>query len=305
MFGRATHLPGLTASSTLPAAMSSATPIAFFNGQYLPKSEVRISPDDRGFLFADGVYEVVRSYRGQLFAIEAHRDRLQRSLAAVRIEWPESERLPHIAAELIRRNCLADAEATVYVQVTRGVAPRHHPFPDPPTPPSVYACASPMEPASEREDDGLHVILVPDIRWARCDIKSVALLPNVLAAQQAREAGADEAIFVRDGVVTEGTRTNVAIVKGGTLVTHPTDHHILPGITRSVVLELCAELGIPVQEVPFTVEDLRSADELLIIGTTKEVAPAVMADGQRIGQGRPGPVARRLAAAYRDRVAHR
>lgn len=283
--------------------MTNPTPIAYFNGRYLPKDEVCISPDDRGFLFADGVYEVIRSYRGKLFAAEAHLARLRRSMAAVRLEWAAVEELPTIARELIVRNQLEQAEASIYLQVTRGAAPRHHPFPPPETPPTVYAAINALEPHPERTEGGLHIILVPDIRWGRCDIKSIALLPNVLAAQAACDAGADEAVFVRDGIVTEGTRTNVAIVRAGTLLTHPTDHRILPGITRGIVLELCAELGIPVRETHYSADDLRAADEVLIIGTTKEVSPAVVVDGQAIGNGRPGPIGQRLLAAFQDRVA--
>ncbi len=283
--------------------MATFPSVAYFNGQYLPKDDVCLSPDDRGFLFADGVYEVVRSYRGKLFAADAHLRRLRRSLGAVRLEWADCDQFPQIAAELVRRSGLADAEATVYLQVTRGVAPRHHPFPEPPPPPTVYATAKPIEAESEHEQDGLRIILVPDIRWGRCDIKSVALLPNVLAAQEAREAGADEAVFVREGLVTEGTRTNVAIVRQGALLTHPTDHRILPGITRAMVLELCHELGIAAHERPFTADELRNAEEVLIIGTTKEVSGAVMVDGQPVSDGQPGPVTRRLAAAYADLVA--
>jgi D-alanine transaminase len=276
--------------------------ITYFNGQLLPKESVHISPDDRGFVFADGVYEVIHVYRGQLFATEQHLRRLANSLSEVRIAWPDIQRLPAIARELVKVNGLDQSDGLVYVQITRGVAPRLHPFPDESVPPTVYATASPVEPVPEHWERGIKVILVPDIRWGRCDIKSLALLSNVLAAQEAKERGADEAIFVRDGVITEGARTNVAAVVDGVLVTHPRDHRILPGITRNVVLELCQHLGIPVRESPLAVIDLPRVEELMILGTTKEVTPVVRVDEITIGDGLPGPIAQRLERAYRDLI---
>ncbi len=277
--------------------------IVYFNGRFLPKEQVHVSPDDRGFLFGDGVYEVLHAYSGRLFKAEEHFRRLGRSLSELRIGGVEAESLHEVAGELLRCNGLEEGQASLYVQVTRGVAPRKHAFPEPGTPPTVYLSASPFRPAPEKWEQGVKVILVPDTRWARCDIKAVSLLPNVLASQQAREQGAEEAIFVRDGVVTEGAHTNLLAVLDGRLLTHPLDHHILPGITRAVVLDLCQELGIPAHELPIRQEELQAAEELFIVGTTTEIAPVVQVEGWRVGDGRPGPITRALQRAFREVVA--
>src|SRR5690606_30293842 len=188
-----------------------------------------------------------------------------------------------IARRLAQENGLADG--TCYLQVTRGAAPRRHAFPAPGTPPTVYACTYPLSAAPERWARGVGVHLVPDERWARCDVKSTALLANVLANQAAQEAGAEEAVFVRDGLVTEGSHTNVAAVFGGRVVTHPEGPRILSGVTRAVVLRLCAELGVPVEERPVPAADLARADEVLLTSTTSEVLPVVAADGRPVGAG--------------------
>ena len=280
--------------------------IVYFNGQYTAKEDVRVSPDDRGFTFGDGAYEVIRAYGGRLFRGEDHVGRLARSLGELRIEAPVLRGpggIAQVAAELIERNGLAGGDAAVYVQVTRGVAPRKHAFPPPGTPPTVYLAASPFQPAPDAWQNGVGVILVPDIRWARCDIKAVALLPSVLASQQAAERGAEEAVFVRDGLITEGAHTNVCAVLDGVLVTHPATNLILDGITRRVVLGLCAGLGIPTGEEPIPADDLLAAAEVMILGTTTEIKPVVRVDGRQVADGRPGPVTRRLQAAFRALVA--
>jgi D-alanine transaminase len=276
--------------------------IVYFNGRFVAKEKVKVSPDDRGFLFADGVYEVIRVYRGRLFKLDEHMARLRRSLDGVRIPRQAAEKLPAVIEEVMDRNRLGRAEATVYIQITRGVAPRKHPFPEPAAEPTVYVAPSPVKAKPGHGPAGASAILAPDIRWTRCDIKSVALLPNVLANQRARECGAEEALFVRDGVVTEGTHTNVCAVFGGELVTHPLTNHILAGITRGVVLDLCQELGLPHREAPILEEDLKNAEELMIIGTTTEVTPVIRLNGRKVGSGKPGPVARRLKQAF-DAVA--
>lgn len=276
--------------------------IVFFDGQFLPKDEVRISPDDRGFLFGDGVYEVVRVCGGRPFLMGEHLRRLRYSLGEVRISLTQVETLHDIARELIRRNDLAQGEASIYIQVTRGVAPRNHAFPTEPTAATLYVTASPFLPRPEKWEAGVAVILVPDIRWARCDVKSLALLPNVLASQAAKEQGAEEAIFVRDGFLTEGAHTNVCAVIEGDVVTHPATNRILAGITRGLVLELCAELGIPYRERPIAADALGAAQEMMILGTTTEIMPVVEVDGRPVGDGRPGPVTRQLQGAFRARV---
>jgi D-alanine transaminase len=276
--------------------------IAYFNGRFCPKDEVRISPDDRGFVFADGVYEVIRVYGGRVFALEAHRARLARSLREVRLDWAGAGDLDGIVATLLEANGLSGSDALVYLQVTRGVAPRHHAFPPPGTPPTVYGSAVRYEAPHGRVDEGFAAILVPDIRWGRCDIKSIGLLANVLAACRAEERGASEALFVRDGVLTEGTRTNLAAVIDGALVTHPLTTHVLPGITRAVALDLARDLGIPVVERPILETEVGGVEELLLLGTTMEVAAVTHLDGRAVRDGHPGPVARRLQAAMLEHV---
>ena len=274
--------------------------IVYFNGHFIPKEDVKISPDDRGFLFADGVYEVIRSYDGRLFKAENHLNRMDRSLRELRIDGPDEESLRDIAEKLIPYNHFGDGDAVLYIQITRGVAPRRHSFPDKETRPTIYACPSPLQPPEEKWESGVKVILVPDIRWARCDIKSVALLPNVLASQQAVERGAEEAVLVRDGVITEGSHSNFCAVFDGQLVTYPKSNYILSGITRGVVLDLCNELNIPSREAPILERELKEADELMILGTTIEVMPAVQVDDWKVGDGKPGPITVRLQQAFHE-----
>lgn len=277
--------------------------MVYFNGQFLPKEEVRISPDDRGFLFADGAYEVIRSYDGMLFRAEDHVRRMKRSLGALRISISATEMLIDVAEKLICYNHLGDGQALVYAQITRGVALRSHSFPDPETPPTVYVSVSAFQPPYEEQSHGIQIILLPDLRWARCDIKSLALLPNVLAYQQAIERGAQEAVLVRDGVVTEGSRSSFCAVFDGQLVTHPASHYILAGITREVVLELCRALNIPFRESPIHEGDLSAANELMILGTGSEVTPVVQVDDWMVGHGKPGPITGTLQRAFGEEVA--
>jgi len=272
-------------------------------GGGMPKDDVAISPDDRGFLFGDGVYEVMRSYDGKLFRPDEHLSRLQSSLATVRIPLGDAAGLKRIAVELLERNGLASSDATVLIQITRGVCPRMVAVPPRPLLPTVYVETSRLEPGSSDMGLGVSVITVPDVRWSRCDIKAIGLLPNVLARMQATEAGAAEAVFVRDGVLTEGTHTNVFAVLGGAVHTHPADNHILAGITRSTVLDLCRELRIPVSETSIPETRLPFIDELFLAATTTEVRPVVRVDGRPVANGRAGPVTLRLQAAFRDFVA--
>ncbi len=274
--------------------------IVYFNGQFLPKEDVKVSPDDRGFLFADGAYETVRAYNGRPFKAQDHFKRMARSLRELQIEGPDEQTLAEIVNELLQRNGLGDAEATIYMQITRGVAPRRHSFPDQEISPTVYACALPLHPSRQKWENGVKIILVPDIRWARCDIKAVALLPNVLASQQAKQKGAEEAVFVRDGVVTEGSHTNLCGVFDGQLVTHPRTNYILAGITRGTVLDLCRQLGIPVREFPIFEGQLREADELMIVGTTTEIMPVVQVNDWKVSNGEPGPITKNLQRAFRE-----
>jgi D-alanine transaminase len=272
--------------------------IVYFNGRLMPKSEVCISPDDRGFLFADGVYEVLCAFDGRFFQLDAHFARLVRSLGALHIPTPAVDELRSVMTSLLAQNSLDREGAKVYIQMTRGAAPvRGHAFPDEPISPTVYASAIRYTPPQEAWARGVSAILVHDIRWSRCDIKSLALLPNLLASQRAKEAGAYDAIFVREGVITEGSHTSVAVVFDGCLTTHPLTHHILGGVTRDVVLELCRDMGVPHRERPVMVEELTRADELMLLGTTTGVMPVGEVDGRKVGDGQPGPLTLRLQQA--------
>jgi D-alanine transaminase len=274
--------------------------VVYFNGEFLAKEAVSISPDDRGFLLADGVYEVIRAYEGKLFQAEAHLQRMARSMRELHLSGPSPLELNDVAERLIMKNNLTTGGATVYLQITRGAAPRRHAFPADDTPPTVYATASPSHPSVEKMTHGIKVILVPDMRWTRCDIKSISLLPNVLANQQAKERQVEEAVFVRDGAVTEGSHTNVGAVFKGTIVTYPKSHYILSGITRQVVIELCHQLNIPVKEFPILVDHLPKADEMMLMSTTSEITPIVQVDDWTVGNGKPGPVTVRLQQAFQE-----
>lgn len=271
--------------------------IAFYNGKFLDKNQIAISPDDRGFLFADGVYEVLRCYRGKLFELAGHLRRLSYGLDQLRIGAVDVPSIGRVMQRLIRENDLKRGDATVYLQVTRGSAPRLHPFPSPEIPPNVYAFAAPLQPNLQVQQSGANAILISDQRWARCDIKTTALVANVLASQRAKEAGAVEALLVRDGAILEGSRTNAMFVKDRTLFTAPLNNYILPGITRNVVLKLAKKLDIPVQERPIFESDLPDLEEAMIVGTTIEIAPLTHINGKPVGNGEPGPITRRLVRA--------
>jgi D-alanine transaminase len=278
--------------------------IVYLNGEFIPKSEAKVSVEDRGFLLGDGVYEVAPFYEGVALCMDRHLARLDRSLAALRIVCDVSG-IEDMLCRLVAVNGLETAERSmVYLQITRGVAPRTHYFPEGRVAPTVYAFARTWSrPADDVWSRGFTAITVPDRRWMRVDIKTICLLPNGLAYQDAREAGADDAILVRDGVAIEGTHQNFWGVFGGTVVTHPETNLILAGITRAVVLDIAHDLGFPVQERAIQLEELAGADELFITGTTGEVRPCVEVDGSKIGAGRTGPVTRALSDAFLAYVA--
>lgn len=274
----------------------------FLNGRFLPGEQALVSANDRGFHFADGVYEVVKYYPEGPFCLEEHMERLRNSLAAVRIVYPVGvETLPVIFSRLLEENGLSGREAGVYLQITRGSHPRVHHFPEIPEP-TVYACAFAFPSFVRQLTEGIGVITAEDIRWLRCDIKSVSLLANTMLYQQAVERGAGECVLVRDGLVTEATHSTVMAVRHGTVVTHPLSRLILPGITRKVVLDLCRENGIPVAEEALPAEELHAADELFLTGTGSEVMPVVAVDGHPVGHGLPGPVTRLLQNAFFRKV---
>jgi D-alanine transaminase len=272
--------------------------IVYLNGHYLPAAEARIPVDDRGFLFADGIYEVIRVYDGRPFLEEPHYRRLHQGLEAIRIATTPIPDVRRAATRLIDENGLQSGDATIYIQVTRGAAPRKHSFPDG-VAPTVFVAAKPyVKQPQSFWDEGVAALSVPDLRWSRCDIKSIALLPNVLANQAAKEAGAFEAVLVRDGVLIEGSHSNLAGVIDDTLVTYPVCNYILPGITRQLAIDSARALGIPVVEGPLLVGDRPRIQELFLTGTTTEIMPITRLDGAPVGTGRPGPVARALQAAY-------
>lgn len=280
--------------------------VVYLNGKFYPRAEARVSVEDRAFVFGDGVYEVLRAINGKLFATRFHNDRLRRSLDGIRITLEESdspERFAEIGAQLLRENGLLEGEATVYIQVSRGVATRLHNFPSPPVPPSVYISVSRFKPYSDLAQSGATAISHPDLRWGRCDLKTLNLLPNVLAAQTAKERGAFEAMLIRDGVVTEGAKTNFFGVVDGSLRTHPCDNHILPGITRSVLNDLARGLNIGLDESPIKVSEIPRLSELFITGTTTDVMPIVRLDDRPVGAGKPGELTRRLQKVLSESLA--
>ncbi|HET8656911.1 MAG TPA: D-amino-acid transaminase [Longimicrobiaceae bacterium] len=280
--------------------------LVYLNGEFLPEREARVPVEDRGFIFGDGVYEVTRSVDGRLFEEPTHWRRLQRSLGAIEIDISgalDREAVREISERLLRENGLTGGHAIVYLQITRGAAPRTHWFPPAGTPPTVFLSAQRLEIPRELRERGADAITHPDQRWARCDLKTVNLLPNVLVKQRAHAAGVFEAILLRDGVVTEGTSSNVFGVLGGELRTAPLSNYILPGVTRGVVLELARERGLPVSEQPITLEELPRLDEVFLTGTTTDVQPLVTVDGRPVGTGRVGPIARALQEALYRRMA--
>ena len=273
----------------------------FLNGSFKDKKDALISPEDRGFNFADGVYEVVKYYGGIPFRMKDHIERLDRSLSEIRIHYPQTASLPDMMAELLSHNGLMQSDAGVYLQITRGASQRVHHFP-PDLQPTVYAYAFPFPSFSAALDKGIRVTTADDIRWLRCDIKSVALLPNTMLYQQAVENGAGECILVRDGLVTEATHSSVFVVKNGILYTHPVSNLILPGITRKVVLELCIVNGISFSERAVTESELHEADEIFIAGTGSEITPVVQVNDKLVCTGVPGRVTRWLQELFFDNV---
>jgi D-alanine transaminase len=275
--------------------------IAYVNGRYVPHAEAAVHIEDRGYQFSDGVYEVVAVKDGRLVDSERHVARLERSLRELRIAPPMAGRaLALVMEEVIRRNRVRDG--IIYLQATRGVAPRDHAFPASPRTALVMTARRTRPPNRKAVVEGIRVITIPDIRWGRCDIKAVALLPNVLGKQQARESGAYEAWQVdREGMVTEGTSTNAWIVThGGQLVTRQSSHAILTGCTRLTLIDLAKEAGLAIVERPFSVAEAKAARECFLSSTTAQVLPVVRIDDAGIADGKPGPLARKLAALYAD-----
>lgn len=279
--------------------------IIYLNNSFKDHQDAHISVADRGFLFGDGVYEVTRVVNGSFFMEEMHLERLGEGLRGLKIDADPEQiaAIPEISRELVKRNGLLKGEASVYLQITRGTAwPRTHVFPAPDTPPTLFLSAASFTPHSELHQSGTDAIKVPDVRWTRCNLKTVNLLPNILAKQQAREAGCENAVMVRDGVITESPNSNIFGVKGGELFTFPATNYILNGITRRVVLEIAETLSIPVRFQPLREEELFDLDELFFSGTTTDIQPVNRVDGKPIGEGKPGPIVQALQKAYRERL---
>lgn len=296
--------PGL-ATDALTSALAPAARTVYLNGEFLPSDRAAISVDDRGFLFGDGVYEVTRVLRGRVVEPGRHRQRLERGLRtlAIGMTVAELDALDDVAARLIAENGLGEVDAMVYLQITRGAAfPRTHQFPPAGTRPTVYLSAAQLPSKDELRARGAVAITVPDIRWARCDLKTVNLLPNAIAKQQAAAAGAYEALFVRDGVVLEGSQTNFFAVIDGELRTAPQTNYILPGVTRDVVLEVARSAGMHVREFPILLDEVARATELFVTSTTSDVMPIVRLDGTAVADGLPGLVTRQLHDAFIERL---
>lgn len=275
--------------------------IVYLNNIFQEKETAKISPNDRGFIFADGVYEVVKYYNGKAFRFEDHYSRLERSLKEVGIQVTDLTNLESIFAELLVRNNKQNKHAGIYLQISRGAAQRVHHFPED-IQPTVYAFAFDLPSFTEKHEKGIKVITREDIRWNRCDIKSVSLLPNTMLYNEAVNDGAGECVLIRDKFVTEATHSSLLAIKDGVLITRPLSNFILPGITRKVVLELCRENDIPVEEKLFTKQELLEMDEVFIAGTGSEITPVVQIDNHQVGNGEPGNITRTIQKRFFETV---
>jgi len=274
-------------------------PTVYLNGEYLPETEARISVLDRGFIFGDGVYEVIPVYGGKLFRFEEHMLRLQNSLDALKINNPLSiEEWSHALEELIKQNNGGDL--SLYLRITRGAAARDHAIPDNPVP-TIFAMCNPLKPvASKIIEEGVAAITLDDIRWQRCHIKAISLLPNVLLRQEALDQGAAEAILIRDGMATEGAASNLFAVIHGVITTPPKSHMLLPGITRDLILELATANSLASQEKDISLDELKQADEIWLTSSTKEILSVTRLDDHPVGNSKPGPLYQRVLALYQD-----
>ena len=271
--------------------------LVYLNGQFLPPETARVSVFDRGFVFGDGVYEVIPVFGGRLFRLPQHLARLDASLREIRLANPlNPAQWGEVFARLVREQ--GGGDLSIYLQITRGVAPRDHAFP-PNVAPTVFAYAQPLKyPSAEQLAQGVAAVTCSDIRWLRCDIKAIALLANALLRQEAIDQGAAEAILLRDGCVTEGAASSIFVVKHGRLVTPPKGPYILPGVTRDLVLELARAHGVACAEETVHEEALFGADEVWLTSSTREVLPVTRLNNKPVGSGRPGPMHARMLALY-------
>ena len=280
-------------------ATSADDSIVYLNGEFLPLSRARISPLDRGFIFGDGVYEVIPVYARRIFRLDDHLGRLERSLEGIQLANPHSRpQWSEIISELVRRSPHEDQ--SVYLQITRGAAKRDHAFPSGVAPTVFLMTGALSVPTPEAVDAGVVATTAADNRWLRCDLKTIALLPNVLLRQQAIDAGAVEAVLLRDGWLTEGAASNIFVVIDGVLLTPPKSHLMLPGITYDVILELAGAHGMPCEVRPVTEAELRSAQEVWLTSSTREVLAITRLDGKPVGDGRPGPLFRRMHGLFQQ-----
>jgi len=271
--------------------------MVYLNGKYLPEQDACISVTDRGFIFGDGVYEVIPAYGGQLFRLDEHLQRLQNSLEAIRLHNPHLVLQWHsILGELVDKN--GGGDLSVYLQVTRGPAKRDHALPQN-TQPTVFAMANPLTPPDKQSlKDGIKAITTPDYRWLNCHIKATSLLPNVLLRQMAIDAGASEAILIRNNEATEGAASNLFIVENNVLITPPKGPFLLPGITRDLILELARQHHISCEETEISKQRLSKADEIWMTSSTKEILPVTQLDGSPVGNGKPGAMWSRMVDLF-------
>jgi D-alanine transaminase len=242
---------------------------------------------------------------GKFFREKEHSDRLEEGLEGLKIDVnpDEKEKISEVSRELLKKNNLLNGEATVYLQITRGAAwPRTHTFPEPAVKPTLYISTGPFTPNTELHEKGVDVITLSDVRWKRCNLKTIQLLPNILAKQKAAEAGVNSAVMIRDGVITESPNANIFAVKDGVLYTFPASNYILNGITRQTVIEIADELQIPLKEIPVREEDLYDLDELFFTGTTTDIQPITEINGRRLAGGKPGPEVKKIQKAYNERL---
>ncbi len=273
----------------------------YLNNEYIDNKSAKLSPNDRGFIFADGVYEVIKYYNGKPFRYEDHLKRLERSLSEVSIDFPVLYKFEDIFSKLLDLNNMTQKHAGVYLQITRGVNQRVHYFPKN-IQPTEYAFVFELPSSKENLENGIRVITQEDIRWLRCDIKSVSLLPNTMLYNNAVQNGAGESILIRDGMVTEATHSSVLGVKNGIIITHPVSNLVLPGITRKVILEICLKNNIPFEERAILENELFELDEIIIAGTGSEVTPVVQVNNTKIGNGKPGELTRFIQKKFFELV---
>lgn len=274
-----------------------------WNDKIVERSEVKIDIEDRGYQFADGIYDVVRAYNGKFFTLNEHVDRLFSSAEKIELVMPfTKDELKQLLSTLMKENGISTGN--IYMQVTRGIGiPRNHTYTDPELVPPVFTATTTIVPRDqEKMDRGMSAFIVPDMRWLRCDIKSISLLGNIMAKHEAHKKGGDEAILHRDGIVTECSSSNVWMIKDDTIYTHPDGNLVLPGITKIMLLKVAREAGMLVKEEAFTIEDLKKADEVFASSTTMEAIPIVSIDGNPVGHGQRGAVVEKLQQLYVDAV---